>query len=128
MCGGGGSEARPQLSAKKKYHFLLLLPFDVEAFKTSKNTIKHIDFCGLPCLGLDLWLTLKVYFGFAYFAFSLSNLLNYFSVTGLSNKKNSPLCGGHHTKLPLFFSVPQFMNKLYISKSGDTFTLSYLLA
>ena len=51
----GGSEARPQLSAKK-YHFLFLLPFDAEAFKTCKNTIK---------LGLGLWLSLPVYFDLA---------------------------------------------------------------
>ena len=34
-CGFG---ARPQLSVKN-YHFLFLLPFDAEAFKTCKNTI-----------------------------------------------------------------------------------------
>ena len=33
-----------------------------EAFKTCKNTIKLINLCALPCLGLGLWLTLTVYF------------------------------------------------------------------
>ena len=36
---GGGFEARPQLSAKKVPIFFLL-PFDAEAFKTCKYTIK----------------------------------------------------------------------------------------
>ena len=49
----------------KKYHFLLLLPFDAETFKTCKNTIKLINSCALPCLGLGLWLTLTVYFDLA---------------------------------------------------------------
>ena len=61
---GGGFEARPQLSAKE-YHFLFLLPFDAEAFKTCKNTIKLINLCALPCLGLCLWLTMTVYFDLA---------------------------------------------------------------
>ena len=64
LLGGGGFEARPQLSAKK-YHFLFLLPFDAEVFKTCKNTIKLINLCALPCLGLGLWLTLTVYFDLA---------------------------------------------------------------
>ena len=63
---GGGGGLRPDHNFRpKKYHFLFLLPFDAEAFKTCKNTIKLIDLCGLPCLGLDLWLTLKVYFDLA---------------------------------------------------------------
>ena len=49
----------------KKYHFLFLLPFDAEAFKTCKNTIKLINLCALPCLGLGLWLTLTVFFDLA---------------------------------------------------------------
>ena len=57
---GGGSEARPQLSAKK-VPLLFLPPFDAETFKTCKNTIKGINLCALPCL----WLTLKVYFDLA---------------------------------------------------------------
>ena len=36
----------------KKYHFLFLLPFDADAFKTCKNTIKLINLCALPCQGL----------------------------------------------------------------------------
>ena len=64
--GGGGGGLRPDHNFRpKKYHFLFLLPFDAEAFKTCKNTIKLINLCGLPCLGLDLWLTLKVYFDLA---------------------------------------------------------------
>merc|ERR1711911_132744 len=59
--GEGGS--RPDHNFRpKKYHFLFLLPFDAEAFKTCKNTIKLINLCALPCLGLGLWLTLTVYF------------------------------------------------------------------
>ena len=49
----------------KKPHFLFLLPFYAEAFKTFKNTIKLINLCALPCLGLGLWLTLTVYFDLA---------------------------------------------------------------
>ena len=49
----------------KKYHFLSLLPFDAEAFKMCKNTIKLINLCALPCLGLGLWLTLTVFFDLA---------------------------------------------------------------
>ena len=45
--------------------FLFLLPFDAEAFKTCKNTIKLINLCALPCLGLGLWLTLTVFFDLA---------------------------------------------------------------
>ena len=64
LLGGGGP--RPDHNFRpKKYHFLFLLPFDAEAFKTCKNTIKLINLCGLPCLGLGLWLTLKVYFDLA---------------------------------------------------------------
>ena len=40
----GGS--RPDLNSRpKKYHFLFLLPFDAEDFKTCKNTIKLINLC-----------------------------------------------------------------------------------
>ena len=49
----------------KKYHFLFLLPFDAETFKTCKNRIKLINLCALPCLGLGLWLTLTVFFDLA---------------------------------------------------------------
>ena len=49
----------------KRYPFLLLLPFDAEAFKTCKNTIKLIHLCALPCLWWGVWLTLKVYFDLA---------------------------------------------------------------
>ena len=59
---GGWFEARPQ---PKKYLFFFLLPFDAEAFKTCKNTIKLIDLCALPCLGLGTWMTLTVFFDLA---------------------------------------------------------------
>ena len=49
----------------KKYHFLFLFSFDAEVYKTCKNTIKLICLCGLPCLGLGLWLTMTVYFDLA---------------------------------------------------------------
>ena len=62
----GGGDSRPDHNFRpKKYHFLFLLPFDAEAFKTCKNTIKLINLCGLPCLGLGIWLSLKVYFDLA---------------------------------------------------------------
>ena len=58
--------ARPDHNFRqKRYHFLFFLPFDAEAFKTCKNTIKLINLCALPCLGLGLWLTLTVYFDLA---------------------------------------------------------------
>ena len=38
----------------KKYHFLFLLSFDAEAFKTCKNTIKLFNLCALSCLGFGL--------------------------------------------------------------------------
>ena len=53
------------LFRSKNYHFLFLLPFDAEAFKTCINTIKLINLCALPCLGLGLWFTLTVYFDLA---------------------------------------------------------------
>ena len=34
----------------KNYPFLFLLPFDTEAFKTCKNTIKLINVCALRLL------------------------------------------------------------------------------
>ena len=40
---GGGVEARPQLSAKK-YHFLLLLPFDAEYPKEPRKKVKMLIF------------------------------------------------------------------------------------
>ena len=40
-------------------------PFDAEAFKNCKNTIKRINLCALPCLGLGLWLTLTFNFDLA---------------------------------------------------------------
>ena len=49
----------------KKYHVLFSLPFDAEAFKPCKNTIKLINLCAVPCLGLGLWLTLAVFFDLA---------------------------------------------------------------
>ena len=58
--------ARPDHNFRpKNYHFLFLLPFDAEAFKTCKNTLKLINLCALPCLGLGLWLTLTVFFDLA---------------------------------------------------------------
>ena len=36
----------------KNYHILFLLPFRAEAFEMCKNTIKLINLCALPCLGL----------------------------------------------------------------------------
>ena len=43
--------SRPEYTFRpKKYHFLFLLPSDAEAFKTCKNTIKHINLCALPTL------------------------------------------------------------------------------
>ena len=36
----------------KSYNFLFLLPFDAEALKTCKFTIKLLNLCALPCLGL----------------------------------------------------------------------------
>ena len=68
LLGGGGrwGGSRPDHNFRpKKYHFLFLLPFDAEAFKTCKNTIKLINLCALPCLWLGLWLTLTVYFDLA---------------------------------------------------------------
>ena len=47
------------------YYFLFLLPFDAEAFRPCKSTIKVINLCALPCLGFGLWLTLTVYFDLA---------------------------------------------------------------
>merc|ERR1712049_44982 len=44
--GGGGFEARPQLSAKKVPVFFLV-PFDAETFKTCKYTQKKI-YLGVP--------------------------------------------------------------------------------
>ena len=61
----GGGLVPDHNFTKKKYHFLFLLPFDAEAFKTCKNTVKLINLCALPCLGLGLWLTLTVYFDLA---------------------------------------------------------------
>ena len=49
--GGRGLGSRPELPVKKLPLFVLL-PFDAEAFKTCKNTIKLINLCALPCLGL----------------------------------------------------------------------------
>ena len=64
--GGGGRGSRPDHNFRpKKYHFLFLLPFDSEAFKTCKNTIELINLCALPCLGLGPWLTLTVFFDLA---------------------------------------------------------------
>ena len=53
ILGGGGHNFWP-----KKNHFLFLLPFDAEALKTCKNTIKLINLCAL---GLGLWFTLTVF-------------------------------------------------------------------
>ena len=61
--GGGGLWCPTTTFGQKTITFLL--PFDAEAFKICKNTIKLINLCGLPSLGLDLWLTLKVYFDLA---------------------------------------------------------------
>ena len=59
--GGVGGGPRPDHNFQpKKYHFLFLLPFDAEAFKMCKNTIKLTNLCALPCLGLGHWLTLTV--------------------------------------------------------------------
>ena len=65
-----GSVKKKWYFRPKKYQFLFLLPFDAEAFKTCKNnrvknTIKLINLCALPCLGLGLWLTLTVFFDLA---------------------------------------------------------------
>ena len=92
--GAVGSEARPQLSAKK-VPLLFLLPFDAEAFKTCKNTIKLINLCAL---GLGLWLTLTVYFDLAWGGgenFTFQSFQS-FSVSGdskqkkISHKKSGP--------------------------------------
>ena len=60
-----GSVKKKWYFRPKKYQFLFLLPFDAETFKTCKNTIKLINLCVLPCLGLVLWLTLTVFFDLA---------------------------------------------------------------
>ena len=60
MCSRPDHNFRP-----KKNHFLFLFSFDAEVYKTCKNTIKLIYLCGLPCLGLGLWLTMTVYFDLA---------------------------------------------------------------
>ena len=65
LFGGGGWLVPDHNFRSKNYHFLFLLPFDAEAFKTCKNTIKLINLCALPCLGLGLWLTLTVFFDLA---------------------------------------------------------------
>ena len=52
---GGGRGSRPDHNFRpKRYHFLFLLPFDAEAFKTFKNTIKLINLCAPPLSGV-LW-------------------------------------------------------------------------
>ena len=43
--------AGPQLLVKKTTTFVLLL-FDSEVFKTCKNTIKLLNLCALPCVGV----------------------------------------------------------------------------
>ena len=37
--------------SQKTTNYFFLLPFDAEAFKTCKNTIKLINLCALPCFG-----------------------------------------------------------------------------
>ncbi len=63
--GGGGGGVKKSGTFGWWGHFLFFLPFDAEAIKTCKNTIKLINLCALPCLGLGLWLTLTVYFDLA---------------------------------------------------------------
>ena len=92
--------------SKKVPLFVFLLPFDREAFKTCKNTIKTYWFVWstLSWVGslVDsegvLWLVLIEVGEGERVKISLSNLFNYFSV--------SPLCGGHHSKVPLFLTPP----------------------
>ena len=69
----------------------------LRSFGLQSNTLKLINLCALPCLGLGLWLTLTVYFDLAYLRLgrggvkiSLSNLFNYFSVSGGSKQKKIP--------------------------------------
>ena len=63
--GGEGNSVPDHNFRSENYHFLFLLSFDAEAFKTCKNTIKLINLCALPCLGLGLWLILTVFFDLA---------------------------------------------------------------
>ena len=127
--GGGrwkGGGVRPNNNFRpKRYYFLLLFPFDAEAFKTCKNTIKLINVCALPRLGLGLWLfTLCTLtwpnwgwggVGGWKFHFTIGSII--FPYQGILSKKKSykkgllwqqlggggrPLCGGHHPKVPLF--------------------------
>ena len=119
-------EARPQLSAKK-YHYLFLLPFDAEAFKTCKKQNKTYYFV---CSTLT-WVGSLVDFDCVFLLglievgegeggkISVSNLFNYFSVSGDSKqKKNFPqksgtltTTGGHHPKVPLFLTPPLTLTK-----------------
>ena len=66
----------------KNYHLLLLLPFDAKAFKTCKNTIK---LC--PIHQSSYLVSLRLGKGWKEVKVSLSNLINYFAVSGDSNKK-----------------------------------------
>ena len=47
----------PDNDFQSKITFLFLLPFDAEAFKTCKNTIKLFSLCALPCLGVVEYMT-----------------------------------------------------------------------
>ena len=50
---GGVKKKTHTTFGQKRYHFLFLLPFDAESFKTCKNTIKLINLCAPRLPGVN---------------------------------------------------------------------------
>ena len=63
---GGGGRGADHNYRSKNYHFLFLLKFDAEAFKTCENTIKLFNLCAPPCLERLNTIMNKIYIFNAY--------------------------------------------------------------